>query len=145
MSFLADSLIRMTTHYYLNENFTFLQFSNSTNYLVKKSVSNLLPCSISYMESVGDAQPFFLFYSYFPLLSLYVLTWDFRTIYLSNFRYSQKTDIQRARTYFLQGKRPFLLFTERFYFFYRYIHCKLILTRINFCFTNTERGTCNWD
>ncbi|CAH3122133.1 unnamed protein product [Porites lobata] len=34
--------------------------------------------------------------------------------------YSQKKDIQRARTYFLQGKRPFLLFTERFYFFYRY-------------------------
>ena len=61
----------MTTHYYLNENFIFLQFSNSTNYLVKKSVSDLLPCSISYMESVGDAQPFFkilfLFFIVVPL------------------------------------------------------------------------------
>lgn len=34
--------------------------------------------------------------------------------------YSQPKEIQRARTYFQQGKRPFLLFTERFYFFYRY-------------------------
>ncbi|KAL9954193.1 hypothetical protein ACROYT_G041696 [Oculina patagonica] len=34
--------------------------------------------------------------------------------------YSQPKEIQRARTYFQQGKRPFLLFTERFYFFFRY-------------------------
>lgn len=34
--------------------------------------------------------------------------------------YSQQKEIQRARTYFQQGRRPFLLFTERFYFFYRY-------------------------
>jgi len=34
--------------------------------------------------------------------------------------YSQQKEIQRARNYFQQGKRPFLLFTERFYFFYRY-------------------------
>lgn len=34
--------------------------------------------------------------------------------------YSQPKQIQRARTYFRQGKQPFLLFTERFYFFFRY-------------------------
>jgi len=34
--------------------------------------------------------------------------------------YSQQKEVQRARTYFQQGKRPFLLFTERFYFFFRY-------------------------
>ncbi|XP_068729178.1 U3 small nucleolar RNA-associated protein 25 homolog isoform X2 [Montipora capricornis] len=34
--------------------------------------------------------------------------------------YSQHKEIQRARTFFKQGRRRFLLFTERFYFFYRY-------------------------
>ncbi|RMX40576.1 hypothetical protein pdam_00016584 [Pocillopora damicornis] len=34
--------------------------------------------------------------------------------------YSQPKEIKRTRTHFQQGKRPFLLFTERFYFFYRY-------------------------
>jgi len=33
--------------------------------------------------------------------------------------YLQPGEIDRARSLFLRGKRPFLLFTERFYFFYR--------------------------
>ena len=48
-------------------------------------------------------------------------------------RYSQPKEIQRARTHFQQGKRPFLLFTERFYFFYRYTDVKSRSIKISLC------------
>jgi len=34
--------------------------------------------------------------------------------------YSERSNISRARTKFLENRSHFLLFTERFYFFYRY-------------------------
>ncbi|XP_048586436.1 U3 small nucleolar RNA-associated protein 25 homolog [Nematostella vectensis] len=34
--------------------------------------------------------------------------------------YTKRGDVTRARTRFFDGSRPFLLYTERFYFFYRY-------------------------
>ncbi|XP_031555549.1 digestive organ expansion factor homolog isoform X2 [Actinia tenebrosa] len=34
--------------------------------------------------------------------------------------YSKRSDITRARNWFLEGSKAFMLYTERFYFFYRY-------------------------
>lgn len=53
-------------------------------------------------------------------------------------RYSKRSNISRARNLFHEKKKHFLLFTERFYFFYRYV---ILHEQPNFYFEATPSKT----
>jgi U3 small nucleolar RNA-associated protein 25 len=125
----ALALMSLTLHYV-----SCYQGCSNLQYRARTRWSSYLPHSISSActTTSGSSPPLVLLYS----LSEFCLEANIRGRPLTTYRYSTNQDISRARQAFFSGKKAFLLISEHFHFYCRYVAQHLwnwILDRIDIC------------